>query len=440
METDPIDVPLTEPQVYTLRIQSGQVFTPRTPISSRELFAGRWNEIQQLVDAVNEIGLHVVLYGERGVGKTSLANVIPIIFEVFDADLKPPRSAPRITVRSNATTSDTFSSIWEKVFDQISWTQDMPTMGFKPKPGVELITLRSAYGVVDRELTIEDVRRVLSGLPGSVFVIDEFDRLTRKHASQFADLIKALSDGAIETTIMLVGVAETVDGLVRDHASIPRAITQIRLKPMLLKELTEILFNAEKKLGIIFEQAAGERIAFMSQGRPHYTHLVGQLAVRAACDRASGVVRMADVTKGFEQAVKATDHMISKLYDDATYSSHKDALWKQVLLACAISAVTESDQNGYFTPVAVVAPLSAILKRTIEISTFNGHLADFCETKRGVLQRTGYPRAYRYRFCDPLVPPYVLMRGVSEGTITPDTLAEVMNSRGAFSIGPEPPS
>ncbi len=190
----------------------------------------------------------------------------------------------------------------------------------------------------------------------------------------------------------------------RDHASIPRALVQIPLKPMLLKELRVILENAEKKLDIVFQSDAGDRVAIMSQGRPHYTHLVGLLAVRAACARASGVVSMSDVEKAFQQAVKAADHTISKLYDEATYSSHSDALWKPVLLACAIAASREADTLGHFPPAAVVEPLSAILSRgkDVQISTFNGHLGEFCESKRSVLQRTGHPRAYRYRFQDPI--------------------------------------
>ncbi|QKK07533.1 MAG: ATP-binding protein [Planctomycetota bacterium] len=433
---------LSEDQAKLIHIQAGEVFTPRTPISNSELFAGRWTEINQLVDAVNEVGLHVVLYGERGVGKTSLANVIPILIEVFDSKREPPRDSKRIAVRGNANSTDTFSTAWEKVFDEIYWTEDAPSVGFRPTPGVRVVTLREAYGLINRELTIEDVRRVLAGLPGSVFVIDEFDRLPKPHASQFTDLIKALADSAIDTTVMLVGVAETVDDLVRDHASIPRALIQIPLHPMKLKELRIILENAERKLQITFEDDASDRITFMSQGRPHYTHLVGLLSVRAACERRVSLITIADVSKGFEQAVQAVDHTISKLYDDATYSSHSDALWKPVLLACAVAAARESDPIGYFSPSAVVEPLSTVLGRQVQISTFNGHLGEFCEDKRSMLGRTGQPRGYRYRFRDPLVPPYVLMRGVSEGMIRAKDLNSLMHAPKStvFSTLPQRPS
>src|SRR5947209_1144915 len=52
------------------------VFKPTTPINSFDLFCGRQNESRSLVAAVNQNGQHAILFGERGVGKTSLANIL----------------------------------------------------------------------------------------------------------------------------------------------------------------------------------------------------------------------------------------------------------------------------------------------------------------------------------------------------------------------------
>ena len=64
--------------------RAATVFQPRTPIATKELFAGRWPELTEISDAVHQTGLHVVIYGERGVGKTSLANVISPTIWVMD--------------------------------------------------------------------------------------------------------------------------------------------------------------------------------------------------------------------------------------------------------------------------------------------------------------------------------------------------------------------
>ena len=40
----------------TLSAKAAKVFQPRTPITTKELFAGRWDELVAIVDAVNQTG------------------------------------------------------------------------------------------------------------------------------------------------------------------------------------------------------------------------------------------------------------------------------------------------------------------------------------------------------------------------------------------------
>jgi hypothetical protein len=49
------------------------------------------------------------------------------------------------------------------------------------------------------------------------------------------------------------------------------------------------------------------------------------------------------------------------------------------------------------------------------------------ESKRGgVLERAGGPRAYRFRFSHPLLPPYVIMRSIRDGIVTADAVNEMI--------------
>jgi hypothetical protein len=209
-----------------LSVRATTVFQPRTPITTRDLFAGRWDELMAVVDAVNQPGLHVVIYGERGVGKTSLANVVePTIFAIDDPSSSTYNPKGRIVVKTVGTTSDTFSSIWIKLFRDITLVDDRPTTGFFPiKKGRASIV--EAYELTE-PLTVDDVRRVISNMPDSVFVIDEFDRTPEPTKRAFTDLIKTLSDFSVNSTVVLVGVSETIGNLVADHPSIVRAISQV---------------------------------------------------------------------------------------------------------------------------------------------------------------------------------------------------------------------
>jgi hypothetical protein len=48
-----------------LAFEVGSVFTPGAPINDRELFAGRLNQVQQILSAVSQRGYHAVLRRER---------------------------------------------------------------------------------------------------------------------------------------------------------------------------------------------------------------------------------------------------------------------------------------------------------------------------------------------------------------------------------------
>ncbi len=51
------------------------VFTPNKPVDAIELFFGRTDIVRRVIESLNTPGQHLLLYGDRGVGKSSLANV-----------------------------------------------------------------------------------------------------------------------------------------------------------------------------------------------------------------------------------------------------------------------------------------------------------------------------------------------------------------------------
>lgn len=413
------------PQDFAAR--AAQVFTPRTPITTKELFAGRWKELMTVVDAVNQAGLHVVVYGERGVGKTSLANVVaPTIYAMDDPDSDACSPKGRVVVKTVATTADSFSGVWAKLFRDISLVGSKPAAGFGP-PRRDRVSLAEAYGL-KTPLGVDDVRRVIATMPGSVFVIDEFDRMPTSATKEFTDLIKTLSDLSISATVVLVGVAETIDRLVADHKSIIRAISQIFLRRMRPEEIVAILQNGEKRLGVTFSEDAKRLIAHISQGLPHYTHLVGLHAVRLAADSGGRAIQRDTVFEALKIATEQAEQTTRVRHATAIHSAHREALYRPILLACAVAAARGQDPLGYFAPGSVVEPLRMILARGVEIATFNTHLNAFCQKERGaVLERDGQPRAFRFRFNDPMLVPFVFMDAVAKGVVSQERMAALLS-------------
>ncbi len=86
-------------------------FSPAAPIDRRDVFAGRGEELTALVEVLHQRGQHAVIYGERGVGKTSLATVAA---EIARGD----ESCFAAHVICDST--DDYGSIWQKVFEEIS--------------------------------------------------------------------------------------------------------------------------------------------------------------------------------------------------------------------------------------------------------------------------------------------------------------------------------
>lgn len=435
---DPRDLRrLSALEAQKLEMQAAKVFQPRTPISAREFFAGRWSQITTLADAAGQPGLHVVIYGERGVGKTSLANVVRPIIEAFEEiqAVKPEGESqsqparPRLVIKTNANSGDTFSSIWEKLFEDLTWENETKEIGFSPG-GKGPVPLRTAFELPET-LEVNDVRRVVAKIAnGPVFIVDEFDRAAHEASTQFTDLIKTFSDFAVDCTIILVGVSDTIDGLVEDHASITRTLVQILLPRMEVKELRQILENAEKALSVEFSDEAASLIVNISQGLPHYTHLLGLHAVRFSARSFSARIEKTAVFEALKEAVKQAQQTVTDKYLKATHSAHKEALYRQVLLACALAAARSHDPLGYFNPGAVADPLEKIVDKEVQIATFSNHLSEFCKGKRGeILERIGQERAYRFRFRDPMLPPFVFMDAIATGLVSSEKLSRMLGAR-----------
>jgi Cdc6-like AAA superfamily ATPase len=139
---------------------AGTVFTPTIPVSEQSLFAGRMNEIRRVVDVINQRGRHAVIYGERGVGKTSLANVISTKFTSGREVVAP---------RVNCDGTDSFSSLWRKVFSEVDLLKKKrQAPGFQMTVFEETVT---AAQVVGENVTPDQVRRLLTLLGEDKLII-----------------------------------------------------------------------------------------------------------------------------------------------------------------------------------------------------------------------------------------------------------------------------
>jgi Cdc6-like AAA superfamily ATPase len=381
----------------------GAVFTPGAPVDSFALFAGRTSQVMDVVDAINQRGQHVVLYGERGVGKTSLANVLSEVFVEGDT------GEALWSAKVNCNTTDSYHSVWSNIFRELGREEEFQASWSERPPDPE------------------DVRYLLQRLGRRVLIVmDELDRLEDDGAlSQLADTIKTLSDNSVDATLVLVGVADSINELIGDHRSVERALNQVSIQRMSIAELTEIIDKGLARLDLEITDAARERIARLSEGLPHYTHLLALHAAQTTVMDERSQLTMGDVDAAIGGSVEKAAHSIRSDYQVATRSPRKDSQFAQVLLACALA---QKDELGYFTARAVREPLTRIMGERREIGSFAKHLNKFTEPSRGcVLQKTGQPRRFFYRFENPLLQPFVILNGLAQSLIEESLLIELQD-------------
>jgi Cdc6-like AAA superfamily ATPase len=391
----------------------GVIFKPSTPITSLDIFSGRQSELSALVSAINQNGRHAILYGERAVGKTSLSNVIRF-------HLRCP-GAVILTPLCNCTADDSFKAIWARVFVGIA--REAEKRKFTLPRSVGRYMKLAAEGF-DDFITLEIVQRVLEDVgSGSVLVvtIDEFDALrdlaTRRAV---ADTIKCLSDRNVPATVVLVGVSDDVEGLIADHQSVERCLAQVPMPRMERNEIEHVVRFCLGGAVMTIEPLALHEISRISQGLPHYAHLLGLHSGIAAVEHSSMQVTQSHVDTAVPAAIKNTQASIQKAYAKATTSSRKNAIYREVLAGCAM--VTKDD-FGYFSPGDLRTPLGVILNKEARIEVFVKHLHSFCEDEFGpILKKATVRGRPRFRFFNSLMAPYALMKGLGDKIVTEDML------------------
>jgi hypothetical protein len=305
--------------------------------------------------------------------------------------------------------------MWRKVFQEILITQRQ--LGFVQQNAATII------GSLDDKVSVatpNDVRLLIRTFPNpTVVIFDEFDRIPKESNAHrlMADTIKLFSDTNVNATIILVGVATSINELIHEHQSIVRNVSQIPVQPMDTAELAEIIQKGYLNSGFEFEDGIDYKIAALSQGYPHYTHLLGLWAGKKAVEAQRDSVTHKDLEQAIINAMQNASGGIREDYETSIASTQPDNLFKDVLLACAIA---DKDVLGRFSIKALREPLSKILhKPNIRAVAYQGHLYKFCDESRGpVLMRTGNRRNYRWQFRNPQLIPYIRLDGIRRGVIS----------------------
>ena len=309
-------------------IAPAEVFTPTRPRSGRRTLVGRLEELTRILEAICDDGAHVVLYAERGRGKTSLSNLA----------IEGLRRRGAMVARHACEASSTFDSIMHSLAADLPASLLANQSGDEDKDGCDAL-------LPDRPLRPADIAALPQGLscPMVVFVIDEFDRVedvaTR---TRLADTIKLVSDRSIRVYFMIVGVSATLEDIIGQHISIQRNIAAIHLPLLEDQEVASMIEKGGEQAGIRFSPESVALVVGVARGMPYMAQLLGLRIAQAALQQRHDVVQSDDLKSAVQRLLGETASGVVAAYRALTSDGHND----EMVTALLRTAEAEHDRWG----------------------------------------------------------------------------------------------
>lgn len=254
----------TRGRIALMQTRVGHAFTPSQPIADRNMFAGREELLRAVISSIENERLHIVLYGERGIGKTSLLHMLS----------QAASEARYIVIYTSCGADSNFDETFRAA------AADIPVLfhsGFSPtaeqaERGVTLADLLPAAPITPRQFA--DLCSKLTGTR-VLIVLDEFERCaSRTFRRDVAELIKNLSDRLGRVQLVLAGVASDLTQLVQHIPSIRRNISALRVPKLADEEISQMISRGEREIGLTFEPSARELVVAVARGSPYLANLL----------------------------------------------------------------------------------------------------------------------------------------------------------------------
>ena len=169
----------------------------------------------------------------------------------------------------------------------------------------------------------------------SIVVIDEFENLpTLEDRQLFAELIKQLSDRKVPITLVFCGIGKSLEDLLQGHGSSDRYLHEEKLPtpPLNFGQQWEIVDAAASKLGLTVNSDSRLRIAQVSDGFPHYVHLICEKLFWRAFRAEEDVEELSpeDYIGAIQTALNSVEARLRAAYDIAVkkdLDQYQEVLW-----------------------------------------------------------------------------------------------------------------
>lgn len=393
------------------------IFTPKT-IASREMFERR-NEDDasgnpglqdNLRDGLREIGGQIILFGDTGVGKSSLLR-----YAAEDEQL----NTVIVECFSSKSYDDLIEDAIRKLVDvrEISRTSSK-TVGAEAEGEVKVKFLVSLKGKLtgshERGREFEIVQKTpldallaaMAATKTNLIVLDNFQNVTNAESRHLvAQTMEFLSDRASDTDdvkMVVIGIADDAPSLIGGSGSFRRRVTEIGVPRMPDDEIRTILSRGFRLLDLAVNSSILDRLVFFSDGFPYFAHLLGLHIARWVRRQPSADVTDEVVTRALQRAVSSVDESYSERLEKAFEAGGDIQPRKSLLKLLAASDRREWKSNDV---IGVWEQAHGQREAYQFLHVALGALLD--EAHGRILKRKGTRNKYIYQFNDPYMRPYL---------------------------------
>lgn len=394
------------------------MLSPAEPVRTPERLLHREKQLRTIERALYAPGRHVFVYGDRGVGKSSLAATAANQYQSAESAYLDVSCSPDATFRSVIASIASRAVADEESFLRattrketrevdLKWLKMTRSRDVTSRKPEEMIR-----GVADAVEVLREVAALHSSKP--IVVIDEFDRLmSRDERALFADLLKQLGDKEVNIKFIFTGVAKSLDELLGAHQSAIRQLETLHLDKLSWEGRWEIVVGALRSFGVEIDRNTYIRIAAVSDGYPFYVHLIAEKLLWRLWDRSDTAtsVQPEDFVGALNDAIESISAELKRPYEAATVNRSQD--YEYVLWASADSEFLHAYLRGIFTSYSrIVEHLGG---QPLSYSQFRTRLRNLTKENYGEVLVPDPKRPGLYTYRENMLRGYVRLQAEAHG-------------------------